>query len=87
MELKSQELISDSYPHSHKADSVRGEGLKIYIFLNLMLNLKNNENDAVSIRWNLQKKKKRRLNEGYFFGQHPLVEKSLTATNIIYINL
>ena len=38
---------SDSYPHSHKAVSIWGEGLKIYIFLNLMLNLKNNENDAV----------------------------------------
>ena len=43
MEFKSQDLISDSYSHSHKAVSVWGEGPKIYFFLNLMLNLKNNE--------------------------------------------
>ena len=29
VECKSQELISDSYPHSHKAESVWGEGPKI----------------------------------------------------------
>ena len=39
--FKSKDLISDSYPHSHKAISVWGKGPK-YIFLNL----KNNENDA-----------------------------------------
>ena len=44
--VKPQELISDSYPHSHKAVSAWGEGHKIYFFLNLMLNLKNNEHDA-----------------------------------------
>ena len=47
MEFKSQDLISDSYSHSHEAVSVWGEGFKIYVFFNLMLNLKNNENDAV----------------------------------------
>ena len=47
MEFKSQELISDSNPHSHKAVSVWGEVSKIYILKNLMLNLKNNENDDV----------------------------------------
>ena len=42
------ELISDSYPPSHKVVSIWGEGPKIYInIFNLMLNLKNNENDAV----------------------------------------
>ena len=41
------ELISDSYPHSHKAVSIWGEVPKIYFFFNLMLNLSNNENDAV----------------------------------------
>ena len=42
MKLKSQDIISDSYPHIQKAVSVWDEFLK-----NLMLNLKNNENDAV----------------------------------------
>ena len=46
VEFKSQELISDSYPHSHKAVFVWGEGPKIFFF-NLMLNLKNNENNTV----------------------------------------
>ena len=40
MEVKSQDLISDSNPHSYIWD----EGTKIYF---LMLNLKNNENDAI----------------------------------------
>ena len=49
-----------------------------------MLNLKNNEMDAV---FDEIRKKKRRLklnfkNEGYFFGQHPLAEKSPTAIGI-----
>ena len=48
-----------------------------------MLNLKNNKNDAVFDE--ICKKKKRRLkiiskNQWYFFGQHPLVEKSPTVT-------
>ena len=43
----SQELITDSYPHSHKAVSVWNEGHKKYFFKNQMLNLKNIENDAV----------------------------------------
>ena len=46
-EFKSLELIFDSYPHSHKAESVWGESPKIYIFLNLLFHLKNNKNDAV----------------------------------------
>ena len=58
-EFKSQELISYSYPHSHKAVSVWREGPKIYIFFNLMLNLKNNENNGVFDE--ICKKKKRRL--------------------------
>ena len=54
-----------------------------------MLNLKN---DAV-FRWSLQKKKSEVLNkiskkEGYFFGQHPLVEKSPTASGFyIYFEM
>ena len=62
------------------------------IFLkNLMLCWENNENDAVfdeifkkkaKIKINFQK------NEGYFSEQHPLVEKSPTATDIyIYVYL
>ena len=35
VEIKSQDLISDSYPHSHKALSVWGEGPKIYIFFKI----------------------------------------------------
>ena len=53
-----------------------------------MLNLKNNDNDAV---FDEICKKKRRLkyykiskNEGYFFGQHTLVENSPTATATYY---
>ena len=48
-----------------------------------MLNLKNNENDArvfdeiCKKREDLNKISK---NEGHFFGQHHLVEKSLAAT-------
>ena len=44
--VKSQGLISDSYPHSHKAVSVWGEGPKIFFFFNLV---KNKENDAVFV--------------------------------------
>ena len=43
----SKDSISDSNPHSQKAVSVWGECPQIYIFFNLMLILKNNENDAV----------------------------------------
>ena len=54
-----------------------------------MLNSKNNENDAV---FDEICKKKRNLNnisknEGYFFGQHPLVENSPTATDICDVRL
>ena len=56
--FKSQDLISDSYPHSHKAVSVWGRRSQNIYFFNLMLNLKNKENDAVFDEiW----KKKRRL--------------------------
>ena len=58
VEFKSQDLISDSYPHSHKALSIRlgRRPQNIYIFFfNLMLNLKNKENDAVFME--LKKKK------------------------------
>ena len=47
VEFKSQDLISDFYPHSHKAVSVWSEGPKKIFFFNLMLNMKNNKNDAV----------------------------------------
>ena len=47
MKLKSQDKISDSCLHSGKAVSVWGEVLKYIFKKNLMLNLKNNENDAV----------------------------------------
>ena len=56
----SQELISESYPHSHKAVSVWREDPKIYFF-NLMLNSKNNENVAVFDEFAKKKKKHRRL--------------------------
>ena len=52
-----------------------------------MLNLKNNEKDAVfdKICKKIAKFKiKFQKNEEYFFGQHPLVEKSPTATDIYY---
>ena len=57
------------------------------IFLkNLMLNYKNNANDAVYDEYCKKKKKKSKIkiskNEGYFFRQHPLVEKSSTATDV-----
>ena len=51
-----------------------------------MLNLKNNENDAVFDEMCKKKNAKIKIkfpkNEGCFFGQHPLVEKSPTATDI-----
>ena len=49
-----------------------------------MLNLKNKENDAIFDE--ICKKTKISKNEGYFFGQHPLIEKSPTATDIYNIN-
>ena len=47
-----------------------------------MLNLKYNENDAIfdEICNKAKIKIKFLKNEGYFFGQHPLVEKTPTAT-------
>ena len=47
LEFKSQDLISDSYPHLHKAVYVWGRKSENIFFKNLMLNLKNNENDAI----------------------------------------
>ena len=49
-----------------------------------MLNLKNNKNEAL---FDEICKKKRRLkiiskNEGYFFGHHPLIEKSPTPSGV-----
>ena len=55
------ELITESYSHSHKAVSVWGEGPKIYLRKNLMLNLKNNENDVVFDE--ICKKKSKNLNK------------------------
>ena len=58
---------------------------------NLVLNLKNNEKfyDDVGNRWNSQNEAANELklkkNEGFFFGQLPLVEKSPPATDR-YIN-
>ena len=53
-----QDLIFDSYPHSHKAVSVRlGRRSQNIFFLNLMLNWKNNENDAVFDKFAKKKKK------------------------------
>ena len=57
-EFKSQDLISDFYSHPHEAVSVWGEGPKIYIFFNLMLNLKNKENDDLFDEICKKKKKK-----------------------------
>ena len=51
-----------------------------------MLNLKNNENEAVFDEKKSEDQNKISKNEGYFFGQHPVVEKSPTATGTpIYI--
>ena len=50
-----------------------------------MLNWKNNENDAVVDEICIKNEKikiKFQKNEGFFFGQHSLVEKSPTATDI-----
>ena len=50
-----------------------------------MLNLKNNKNDAVinEIKKKTQIKIQfQKMKDTYFFGQHPLVEKSPTATDI-----
>ena len=47
VESNSQKSIFESYAHSLKAASFWGEDPKIYLKKNLMLNLKNNENDAV----------------------------------------
>ena len=44
--VKSQELISDSYPPSHKSVSFWGEGSK-YIFKKSNVKFENTENDAV----------------------------------------
>ena len=51
-----------------------------------MLNLKNNENDAVFDEICKKKKSKfkiefQKMMSRYFFGLHPLVEKSATATD------
>ena len=61
VEFKSQDLISDSYPHTHTKQYPFGAKVPkyIYFFFNLMLNLINIENDAV---FNEICKKKRRLN-------------------------
>ena len=51
-----------------------------------MLNLKNKENDAVfdEICKKSEDENKISKNEGYFFGQHPLVEKSPTAVDFYW---
>ena len=50
-----------------------------------MLNQKNNENDAV-LKFAKKNEDLNKIskNEAYFFGQHPLAEKSPTATDYYY---
>ena len=47
-----------------------------------MLNLKNKEKDAVFDEICKKKRRFQKMKGTYFFGQHPLVEKSPTATDI-----
>ena len=51
-----------------------------------MLNLKNNKNNALfeEICKKMKVEIKIQKNEGYFFGQHPLVENSPTAPYYTY---
>ena len=90
--IPSQELWSLSHKIeflnptlTHKKQYTFGAKIPKYIFFfNLMLSLKNNENHAVFDEICKKKKAKVKIkfqkNEGYFFGQHHLVEKSSPAT-------